>query len=192
MGMIRKVLGVDPGLASATAAVFGYDGRKNYPEVLGVFDVPTKGEDAAKRIDGRAFWRWIGTMDPDIAYIENANTMPAIPDKSGKRRGMGSASSGRYMRAAGALENTVDLAGIDIVMTQAATWKRALRLIGENKDQSIALAVELCPSARQWLPTKVRKGVTTDVQKFHNRAESILIALYGAIRCDLVNLRMAA
>jgi hypothetical protein len=190
--LVRRCLGVDPGIASATAAVFGYADGKNYPDILGVLDVPTKGDGAAKRIDGQAFFDWLEKLDPQIAYFENANTMPSIPDKFGVRRPMGSASSGRYLRAAGALENTVDLFGIDTVFIQSTTWKRALGLIGEDKSQSIARAVELCPNARQWLPTKTRKGVVSDVQGFHNRAESILISVYAGLRTDLISLQAAA
>lgn len=192
MSKVIRVLGVDPGLASATAAVFGYADGAKVPEILGVLDIPTRGEETAKRIDGQAFFDWLEKMDPHLAYVENANTMPSIPDKFGNRRAMGSASSGRYLRAAGALENTVDLFGIDTVYIQSTVWKRALNLIGENKSQSIARAVELCPSARQWLPTKTRKGVVSDVQGFHNRAESILIAIYGGLRTDLISLQEAA
>ena len=181
--MIRKILGVDPGLASATAAIFGYDGRKNYPEILGMFDIPTKGEGTTKRIDVTAFFRWLGEMDPDIAYVEAANTMPALPDKFGHRRGMGVASAGRYMRAAGALEATVELCGINIVMVQPVSWKRALGLIGEKKASSLSLVRDLYPNvADQWFKRK----------KDHNRAEAVCLAIFGAMRCDLVSLRIAA
>ena len=181
--MIRKILGVDPGLASATASVFGYREGSSSPEILAVFDIPTKGEDAAKRIDACAFGNWIDRMEPDICYMENANTMPSLPDKNGFRRGMGVASAGRYMRAAGALEATVDLCGLDIVFVQPVTWKRALGLIGENKGGSLELIRGLYPGcADKWFKR----------QKDHNRAESALIAIYGASRTDIISLQTAA
>ena len=123
--MIRKVLGIDPGLATAAAAVFGYENGRNIPGILGVFDIPTKHEGPAKRIDGRPFRDWLTLMRPDIAYIENASTMPAPPNAAGFRARMNAANIGRYMRAAGAIENTVDLQGIDIVMTQPRKIGRA-------------------------------------------------------------------
>ena len=181
--MIRKVLGLDPGLASATATVFGYADGKKSPEILGILDIPTKGEGPAKRIDGQQFFDWLEKMEPGIAYIENASTMPSIPDKFGQRRGMGVASAGRYMRAAGSLETVVDLFGIDTVLVHPVVWKRALGLIGENKTSSLALIRGLYPEcADKWFKR----------QKDHNRAESTLIAIYGALRCDLITLQAAA
>jgi hypothetical protein len=188
-----RVGGIDVGLASAAAA-FGYDGGPNkFPKVLGVFQIPTIGEGAAARIDVMALWRWIGQHDLDVVYVENATAMPSIPDPhTGQRRGMGAATSARYMRACGAIEATVDLAGVNRVMIMPGVWKKKLLLVGPNKGQSITRAVELIPNARDFLPTKIRKGVITDVQKYHNHAEAILIAVYGAMRCDMIDLRAAA
>jgi hypothetical protein len=181
--IVKSVLGLDPGLATATAAVFGYADRATIPEILGVFDIPTKGDGSAKRIDGQAFFDWLETMNPNIAYIENANTMPAIPDQFGHRRGMGIASAGRYMRAAGSLETVVDLFGIETVLVQPAVWKRSLGLIGENKTGSLDLIRGLYPAVSdQWFKR----------QKDHNRAEAVCLAIYGAMRTDLISLERAA
>lgn len=181
--MIRRVLGLDPGLSSATACVFGYPEGKTWPAILGIFDIPTKGEDTTKRIDGQAFFDWLEKMEPDIAYIEVASTMPSFPDQFGHRRGMGVASAGRYMRAAGALENTVDLFGIDTVYVQPRTWKSALGLSGPDKGNSLDLIRSLYPDVADiWFSRK----------KDHNRAESCLLAIYGAARTDLINLKIAA
>jgi len=180
---ITKILGLDPGLASATASVFGYANGKNYPEILGIFDIPTRGEGTSKRIDVQAFFDWLEKLEPSIAYIEAANTMPAIPDKFGNRRGMGIASAGRYMRAAGALEACVELFGIDIVMVQPRTWKSALGLSGPNKRDSLDLIRDLYPEmADVWFKR----------QKDHNRAEAVGLAIFGAARCDLISLQAAA
>lgn len=190
MGALNRVLGIDAGLSSGAAAIFGHDGSlSNFPKVLGVLDIPTTGEGAGKRIDVCAFQRWIGQHDPDIGYVENATAMPAIPNKFGARRGMGAGTMARYMRAVGAIESTVMLCGMDMVPVMPAVWKRAMRLVGPDKDQSIERAVSLCSDARKWLPTKIRKGVESDVQKYHNRAEAILIAVYGAMRVGMIDLR---
>lgn len=189
---VRRCLGIDVGLSSAAAAVFGYDGMSNVPKVLGVLDIPTIGDAGGKRIDVRALWAWIGQHDPDIGYIENATAMPGLPDENGNRRGMGAGTMARYLRACGAIEAAVTLAGIDGVLVMPGVWKRRMGLVGPKKAKSIALAVSLTPSARQWLPTKTRKGVVTDVQKYHNRAEAVLIAIYGAYRTDMIDLRAAA
>lgn len=181
--MIRKVLGVDPGLATAAAAVFGYERGCNLPTILGVFDIPTKNEGPAKRINGRAFGEWVMRMSPDIAYIENASTMPAPPDAKGHRARMNAAHIGRYMRAAGAIETTVDLCGVDIVMTQPATWKRTVGLITRDKNGSLDLIRALYPEvANRWFK----------LQKHNHRAEATLIAIHGAVRCDLISLQVTS
>jgi hypothetical protein len=181
--MIRRCLGLDPGLATATAAVFGYADGSRSPDILGIFDIPTRGDGTAKRIDVQALFDWLEKMNPQIAYLENASTMPSMPDQFGNRRGMGIASSGRYMRAAGALEACVELFGIDIVMVQPRTWKAALGLSGSNKGGSLDLIRGLYPDMVDiWFKRK----------KDHNRAEATLLAIYGAARADLISLKMAA
>ena len=188
--MQRRVCGIDVGF-TGSAALFGYpDGAvSNRPRVLDVYDFKAIGDAGAKRIDILSFRDWLLVSRISLAYIENANAMPSIPDKTGKRRGMGAGTSARYMRCAGHIEATVACCGIDVVMVSPSPWKRALGLVGPNKGNSISLALELCPEARKWLPSKVRKGVATDVQKFHNRAEAVLIAIYGAARADMIDLK---
>lgn len=180
--MIRRCLGLDPGLATATAAVFGYKDGSRRPEILGVLDIPTRGDGTLKRINVTALFDWLETMSPDIAYIEAANTMPAIPDRFGVRRGMGIASAGRYMRAAGALEACVELFGIDTVMVQPRTWKSALGLQGPDKTLSLSLIRGLYPDlADKWFARK----------KDHNRAEAVCLAIHGAARADIISLKAA-
>lgn len=175
----RKILGIDAGLSSGAAAVYGHDGNAKLPALLAVTDLPTRGEGPAKRIDVTALRMWLMQHDPGFAYIENANTMPAIPDATGFRRGMGAGTAGRYMRAAGATEACVELCGVDWVPVQPAVWKRALGLIGPNKGNSVELARQLFPErAATWFKFK----------NSHNKAESCLIALYGAMRCGLIDL----
>jgi hypothetical protein len=182
--MIRRILGVDPGLASAAACVYGYDGGKNYPEILGVLDVPTINDDTEKEIDGQAFRRFILQHDPDICYMERATTMPSIPDpRTGMRRQMGTATMGRYFAGVGALRATVRLCDLEIVHVMPGQWKKALGLVGEKKRGSLELVRNLHPeSADRWFKR----------QKDHNRGEAALIAIWGAARCDLIQLRPAA
>lgn len=187
-----KVEGIDIGFNGA-AAIFGHPegGVSNFPRVLSVFDFTTVGEGGAKRIDIEAFQQWTLRHQADRAYIENANAMPAPPDKDGKRASMGAATSARYMRCAGHIEATTVCCGVESTLVMPGVWKRFFGLVGPKKDQSIALAIDLCPEAREWLPTKIRKGVESDVQKWHNRAEAILISIYGAVRMDMIDLKPA-
>lgn len=196
--MIRKVLGIDVGLASASAGVYGYDGGANLPRLLGVFSIPTYGEEAAKRILATGLQRLILQHDPDAAYIENATTMPApeqFNHKTGKRerRGMGAATMGRYMRAVGAIEATVMLCGLDAVFVMPGVWQRALGLTAMRK----ALGPGATPNAKKNCSVTLARHVfpehaatTFKFMNSHNLAEGALISLYGAARCDLVDLRL--
>lgn len=177
--MRHRILGIDAGLSSGAAAVYGYDGNTKLPALLAITDLPTRGDDSAKRIDVTKFRMWLMRHDPDFAFVENANAMPAIPDANGVRRGMGAGTMARYMRAAGATEACVELCGIDWVAVQPGVWKKKLGLAGPNKGNSVELARMLFPErAATWFKFK----------KSHNLAEASLLALYGAIRCDLVQI----
>lgn len=179
----RRICGIDVGLASAAAAAYGYDGGSNYPKLLSVFDLPTIGDAGGKRIDVAAFHRWLGEQDCSIAYVENATAMPAVPDASGKRRGMGAGTMARYLRACGAIEAAVTLSGMETVLVMPAVWKRALGLLKADKRASLDLVRGLFPEvAGSWFK----------FQYHHNRAEACCLALYGAARCDLVDLKLAA
>lgn len=173
-----KVCGIDIGFSGA-AAVFGHHGGSNFPQLLGIHEFATVGDGGSKRIDLAAFRAFLRQQAPDIAYIEHASLMPSD----------GTAVGSRYMRCAGHIEATVDALEIQQVLVQPSVWKRALGLIGASKAESIMLIVDLCPNARQWFPTKIRKGEVSNVLAAHNKAEAALIAVYGAVRCDLIDLK---
>ncbi len=177
-----RVLGCDPGFTGC-AAVFGHPsgGVSNWPKLLGLHDFQTLGEGGGKRLDILAFQSFVQDWRPDHAYIENATAMPAIPDEHGHRRGMGAGTMARYMRCAGHIEATVVCCGITPVMVMPAQWKRRLGLTGPNKRNSIDLAIDLVPDAARWLKRK----------KDHNRAEAILLAVYAAMRTDMIELKAA-
>jgi hypothetical protein len=144
--------------------------------------VPTVGEAGGKRIDVRAFQRWLTLQEPCIAYIENATAMPAIPDAKGHRRGMGAGTMARYLRACGALEATIACCGVDGVLVMPGVWKKAMRLAGPNKQNSVDLIRSICPErAATWFKFK----------NSHNLAEAGLLAIYGAARCNMVDIKPA-
>lgn len=180
--MITSVAGIDVGF-TGSAAIFGHPsgGVSNWPRLIDIYDFQTVGDGGSKRIDILHFQSWLLDHRPGRAYIENANAMPSIPDAKGVRRGMGAGTSARYMRCAGHIEATVACSGVEATMVGPAVWKRALGLVGPNKNNSIDLALDLCPDAGKWLKRK----------KDHNRAEAVLIAVYGAMRNDIIELRAA-
>lgn len=186
--MIRVCAGIDVGLSSAAAATYGYANGSNLPRLISTYRIPTTGEGGGKRIDVRAFGEWLTGCGASIAYIENATAMPAPEDKDGNRRRMGAGTMARYLRACGAIEATVTLAGLDGVMCMPGVWKRALGLTkrtkgmsaNQRKNESVVLARELFPE---------RADTTFKVFNSHNVAEAGLIAIYAAVRTDLVRLR---
>lgn len=177
--MIRSVIGVDVGLSSAAAAHYGYANGANLPRLLATTMIRTIGEKAAKRIDVLWLRDWLQATGATIAYVER-----------GSARSMQGAMS-NYLRACGQIEATVTLAGLHGVLVPPGVWQRAIGLTDrrracgtdlERDKASVVLARELFPER-------------ADLFKFwnsHNEAESAEIALYGAIRNDLVSLKVAA
>jgi crossover junction endodeoxyribonuclease RuvC len=153
-----KILGVDPGLAGAMCIIDVSDGTP--PQLVAVLDLPVIGDGTKRRIDARAVYDWIQRYEPQIAYIELAGVMP--------RQGI---SSGfRYGRAVGALETVVALAGISTNIIAPAKWKAFFGLVGSDKENDRLKALQLFPAAHDQLSLK----------KHHQRADAILLALFGA------------
>lgn len=176
-----KIAGIDPGFSGA-AAMFGHGGgASNFPKVIDLIDLRTTGEGGGKRLDVGHLGGWLREHGPDFAYCENVQMMPSIPGEDGKRRAMGAATGGRFMRCAGHIEATVFwTCGPDALrLIMPGVWKRFFGLVGPKKADSLALANELCPEAMHWLGRK----------KDHNRAEGILISVYGAVRQGMVEMQ---
>jgi hypothetical protein len=172
------IAGIDPGFSGA-AALFGPGGgASNFPKIIDIIDLRTAGEGGGKRLDVLYLQSWLLDHRPDAAYCENVQMMPSIPGADGVRRAMGAATGGKFMRCAGHIEATVVCCGVDLKLTMPSQWKRHFGLTGPNKNNSIALAVDLCPEAAHWLSRK----------KDHNRAEAVLLAVYGASRMGMIDL----
>jgi hypothetical protein len=164
--MITRVLGVDVGLTTAHAAIYGYRDRP-VPRLLYVQKIPTTPD--GKRINVERFHAWVKDQSPDIAYVENATAM-----------GAGTVSG--YLKAAGAIEASIVIAGVHMVPVMPSVWMDALGVDADKKN-SVILARELFSN----------HAVTTfKYWKSHNAAQAALIALYGASRCDMVSLKVAA
>lgn len=156
------VLGVDPGVTGALSIVDCAPGRT--PALVACIDVPIHGEGAKKRVHAAKLADWLEPFAADIkvAYIERAQAMPD----------QGSSSGFLYGRCVGYLEATVLLSGIHLRTAEPSVWKRAMGLRGQGKPASIANARLLVTGSSEAL---ARKGD-------HNRAESMLIAVWGAIQ----------
>ena len=178
--MHRLCAGIDVGLSSAAAAVYGYANGRNIPRLIATTDIRTLGEKAAKRIDVLWLRDWLVRTGATVAYVER-----------GSARSMQGAMS-NYLRACGQIEATVTLAGLHGVLVPPGVWQRAIGLTDrrrgcatdlERDKASVVLARELFPE---------HADSTFKFWNSHNEAEASEIALYGAIRTELVSLRIAA
>lgn len=172
------ILGLDPGITGA-ATVFGHPAPGRRPTIVDVFDIPTVGDGPSKRPDICALADWLKSWEITAAYVERAMAMPGGSDDENEgRRKMGSASAFNYGRTFGLQLAPLILSRIPINLTMPAVWKKRFNLSGPNKRDSLDVIIELCPEAAPFFERK----------KDHNRAESALMAIYGAERHDMISL----
>lgn len=156
---MTRILGVDPGLSGALAL---YE-----PTYGGVetFDVPvhllTRNGKNKHEVDVQGLVDLVGRLAPDVAFavIENSTPMP----------GQGAASTFAFGKAYGIIYGVLAAHKLRIERVAAVKWKRALA-VPKEKDGARARASELLPKGSACWALKKHDG----------RAESALIALYGA------------
>jgi crossover junction endodeoxyribonuclease RuvC len=148
---MNAYIGLDPGSASGAWAIIGSE--QTY---IGCGDI--------KSHDGRI----------DVVFLHqillNAKKMfdeiYIAVELVGVRPGQGIASSGKFMRAAGAIEATAALTGAPMILVTPQRWKKHHGLIGTEKKASLELARQRWPDA----PLKLIKH--------HGRADALLMALW--------------
>ena len=146
--MEKKVfVGIDPGSASGAWGAIDQDGL-----YVGCGDLPvTDG-----RINAVELMELIWNDLPTHIAVEDVHTMP----------GQGIASSGKFMRAAGAIEAVGALVGDTLTLVRPQVWKKHHGLIGTEKKASLELARRIWPDAQLRLA------------KHHGRADALLICLW--------------
>jgi crossover junction endodeoxyribonuclease RuvC len=182
------VIGIDPGIAGAFAFLLPPG------ELLNVEDMPvdkiekavgaatrTKRKAAGKKVSGkttgrvvsaRGIWAFLDGFDGTnaVAFMEKLVGMPSKVDSAtGARRTMGAASMLSYGRGGGLIEMALHAKGISVTMVPAVTWKKAVSC-PTGKDGARMRASQQFPAF-----APLFKLVKSD-----GRAESSLIALYGA------------
>lgn len=163
------IVGIDPGLSGAAAALQGAD--SDGPEfIMDAIDLPTMEDGSKNQIDDMALRRWLLMINPTKVIIENVQPMPSIPGAGGVRRSMGSASSFRFGVAVGQARATVRGLSIEPEFVHPQVWKRWFDLKGGDKEGSRQLALTMWPVSAYLLKRKMD----------HQRAEAMLIAKYGA------------
>ena len=144
-------IGIDPGLRSGAIAAIDHNGGFVWAE-----DIKADGD----KIDAKALKEQIYRMTiPGDFYsicIEHVGVRP----------GQGISSSGKFMRAFGAIEAVAQLCSDRVEMVLPQAWKKVMNVNAE-KEKSLALARTLIPDAMLKL------------KKHHGRAEALLIAEYA-------------
>lgn len=140
-------IGIDPGLISGAVGAIDHNGKFIY-----CGDIHS---DGGRIVFGRFKNQLLGCVNSgDVAQIviEDVHTMP----------GQGIASTGRFMRATGAIEAICYLTAVTH-MVSPQRWKLDMGVDGD-KGYSLESARELWPEAELKL------------KKHHGRAEALLIA----------------
>jgi crossover junction endodeoxyribonuclease RuvC len=155
---VTTIVGVDPGVRGGLAVITVDDGAA--PRLIDAIDIPVTGTGAKERVDAIALRAWIVTHKPQHAYIERAQAMPK----------QGASSGFKYGRAVGAIEAVLACCEIPMTVIEPSAWKKSHRLRGKDKEGGRQRALQLFPAAHSLLARK----------QDHGRADSVLIALYGA------------
>jgi crossover junction endodeoxyribonuclease RuvC len=155
---VTTILGVDPGTRGGLAIITVDDGAA--PRLIDAIDIPVTGTGAKERVDAIALRAWIVTHKPQHAYIERAQAMPK----------QGASSGFKYGRAVGAIEAMLAGCAVPMTVVEPSAWKKFHRLRGADKEGGRQRALQLFPAQHALLALK----------RWHGRAESALIALYGA------------
>jgi len=147
---VTLYIGVDPGLVSGSWGAIDHNGA-----FVATGDIANNGERIHPRMLKIALQEVIRNYGNDAEFvIESVFVRP----------GQGMSSTGKFMRACGAIETVVDLLLYPFELVTPQRWKKHHQLIGTEKKASLALARTKWPTA----PLKLAKH--------HGRADALLMA----------------
>ncbi len=155
------IIGIDVGLTGAATAI--KTGEMGGISLIEIIDLPSEPIGTKRRIHVEVFGNWLEKIEPDLAIIENVHSMPND----------GASRSFRFGGACEAIRASVALYRIPYRMIAPQTWKPWAGLpVGSEKDASREVARRMCPASAPFLK----------LSKSHNRADSVLLAMYGAAK----------
>jgi hypothetical protein len=150
------ILGVDCGLSGALTFL-------NTSGAAAIYDMPTfeikRGKGKRHDLDGHALYQMIKEALPDHAFVEQAQAMPK----------QSAYATGIFFQVYGEVRGILIGCGIPLTPVHPRTWKKNLGVPAE-KDGARFRASQLMPHLAPRWPLKKHDG----------RAESALLALYGA------------
>lgn len=169
-----RVLAIDPGSASPSAAVYQAlsTGGGN---IIHATALTMRGEKGTRHRgpDPLALVGLVQDWGVTHVAIEDVWAMPSIEDKNtGQRRGMGAQSSWNFGASCGDIRSTIRCCGIEPIWVLPTAWKKMFNLRGSRKEDSRQMALDLFPNAAHFLTLKKHEGI----------AESMLIARFAAKR----------
>ncbi len=160
--MEYRILGIDPGVTGAFAGIVIKDGLI---EKIDMWDMPlVKIKTGKNEVDPLGVLEIILTFEADHVFIEKAQPMARF----GKKQGV--ASTGGYMKGYGILIGLLVSQSEFFPYTEVTpqAWKKVmLSEVGMDKTASRKRAEE------------VYSGVKFPLVKDHNKAEALLIGIYG-------------
>ena len=152
------IIGIDPGLTGACAALGGSSG-----DFCGVFDLPVSRDNKRAWIDGAALFRLLDRYERHNCrvYIEAVHAMPK----------MGVAAMFSFGMGFGSIVGALQVMGFPIEFVPSHQWKKDLNLgRGSDKDAALNRARLLFPAAELHL------------KKHDGRAEALLIAHWAYLK----------
>ena len=173
---MQTIIGIDPGVTGAIAALFP-DGK------ITIVDLPTVKTDGFKGIAPMELWSILNNIvnDPSFKISENHLVYPqsvtAYCEKSVLPPGDGKLAVRSMYDCRGVIRTALAYCSIPLRYVPPQTWKKYHGIpkqpnAKEAKEYSRGLALQLRPDLAESLKRK----------KDHNRAEAVLIAMYGANR----------
>jgi crossover junction endodeoxyribonuclease RuvC len=161
---MKTIVGIDVGATGALAFKYGTE--------LIIYDIPTFQRNKTTRIDNHALTKILRENRVSHAWIEQVNAF-----------GMGASSAYNFGWNCGCIEAVLSAIGIPFSYVTPQVWKKELQVPTDknstkNKNLARMRATQMMPQrAHNW-----------DKAKDHNRAEAALIALYGFLKSNNLEL----
>lgn len=153
------IIGIDPGLEGAIAAVGSLG-------LVAMHDMPVMPRSTTGTVKQQVNAAGLHALFKDLVAGHDKNEFIVFFERVNAMPKQGSASTFSLGHTAGIIEGVVACFGLAHEIITPQVWKRHFKL-GKDKDESRALAQRLYPEA-----SLARK-------KDHNRGDALLIAKYG-------------
>ncbi len=172
------VCGIDPGNKGGISFV-----ETSPFKLVACYDMPLaektvpsqrKGTKTTTEISGMIFKDLLLRHNPLVVYMEHI--LPSYGAKGGKKQG--SVSNSKFYSDFRYLSGIIDCLNIPRVLVYPQVWKKKLGLIGEDKSESVRLAMNLFSDDKE-LFYRANKRDKEKIILLDGRAESALIAYYG-------------